>query len=129
MADAAARGHYRGALDAWLEHFDARQLLVLQYERCMVDPGTELARTFAHIGLAAAADPGPGPGPGGQPPAGRAGDELGRDVVDFLVGLYEPGVVALGALVPDLDLSLWPNFAYLAGVDRSSGSSSPSSRR
>ena len=50
-------------------------------------------------------------------------------MVDFLVELYEPDVVDLGRRSPDLDVALWPNFAYLAEPDCASGSNSPTSRR
>ena len=99
MADAVQRGHYRAALDNWLEHADADRLLVLQHERCVLEPEVEMARTLAHLGLA------PTDATRGAPalprsldraaPAGRARQELGDEVVDFLVQIYEPEVVAL----------------------------------
>ena len=100
MADAVQRGYYRAALEVWLEHFDADQLLVLQHERLRARTGRcSWHVTFAHLGLA------PTDATSGAPafarsldraaPAGRARQELGDEVVDFLVQLYEPDVVAL----------------------------------
>jgi sulfotransferase family protein len=137
IGDAIGRGHYRAALDAWLEHFDASQLLVLQHERCVTDPTGQLARTFAHLGLDPVAGAGADPRAQVAPDlvarstasTGRARRELGAEVVDELVRLYEPGVVALAGAIDDLDVELWPNFAYLAGADRTPGPSSPTSRR
>jgi Sulfotransferase domain len=139
LADAVQRGNYRDALETWLEHFDAAQLLVLQHERSVRHPQDELARTFAHLGLPPVTPtPIPTPttstrpdraSPPVAPPAGRARRELGDDVVDALVHTYEPGVVAIARSVPDIDLALWPNFAYLADADGAAESSSPTSRR
>jgi hypothetical protein len=133
MADAVGRGHYHAALETWLEHFDAARLLVLQHERCVLEPEVQMARTLAHLGLEPTAATGDAPAlprsPDRVPPAGRARRELGDEVVDALVELYEPGVVALTRAVVDLNVALWPNFGYLADPDRAPGSNSPTSRR
>jgi Sulfotransferase family len=133
VADAVQRGHYHAALETWLEHVDADRLLVVQLERCVLEPDVEMARTLAHLGLvptdatrSTAAFP---QSLDRVPPTGRARPELGDQVVDALVQLYEPDVVALTRTVGHLDVALWPNFAYLADPDRASGSSSPTSRR
>jgi Sulfotransferase family len=133
MINAVARGHYHAALENWLEHVDAARLLVLQHERCVIQPDVEMARTLDHLGLAQSHTTEGAPSLPRSldrvPPAGRAREELGDEMVDVLIQLYEPGVVALRRAVGDLDLALWPNFAYLADSDRASGSSSPTSRR
>jgi hypothetical protein len=49
-----------------------------------------------------------------------------------LVDLYASDVATLAARLPDIDLSLWPNFAHLAGgasPDSVPGSISPTRRR
>ena len=111
IADAVQRGFYDRALGGWLEHFDRDRLLVLQHEQCTKDPHGELERTFRHLGLA----------PHHPPDALRPGPTssltrrpLDPDVRDQLVHLYAPDITALADRLPDLDLSLWPNFAYLA---------------
>jgi hypothetical protein len=107
------RGLYGHHLARFLDVFPSEQVLALQYERCVQDPADELARTYRMLGLA----------PHALPP-----DELtrARNVtrapkaeihgarLRMLQSQYEPDVVALTKLVPDLDLALWPNFRHLA---------------
>jgi hypothetical protein len=109
-ADAVQRGFYFQALTSWLEHYHPSQMLVLQYERCAADPEGQLLATTRFLGLSEF-----------HPPAllrlrtpseGRPG--VDPDVKQRLQATYEADVKALSELVPDLDLSLWPNFAYLA---------------
>ncbi len=111
IADALERGFYHRALARWLEHFEADQLLVLQYERCVVERDAQLAATFEHLGL----DPRPLPaaeapvtaGPGR--PAAVPAELAGR-----LVELYQHDVAALADRWPSIDLGLWANFVHLA---------------
>ncbi len=109
LADATGRGFYHRALAWWLEHFDRSRILVLQYERCVLEPAGQLARTLRFLGLpdGGAADLAGGPGrvPGPAP--------LDPELRRRLVGLYEGEVAALAAVLDDLDLSLWPNFGHL----------------
>jgi hypothetical protein len=49
--DAFSRGFYHAALRRLLAHFDRSQLLVLQYERCTIEPAAQLRRTYAFLGL------------------------------------------------------------------------------
>ena len=119
VADAVQRGFYHRTLVSWLTEFDRDQLLVLQHERCIVDRDGELDRTYRHLGL----DPHHHP-PGGRPPTNAAspgGFRLDGEVRARLVELYEPDVTALAALLPDLELGRWPNFAYLAPGSGSRG--------
>ncbi len=115
IADAVGRGFYNRALSDWLAHFDADRLLVLQYERCMADRDGQLDLTFRHLGLAPHR---PEPVDRPTPTRGRVETLLSVDVRNELIRLYSPDVAALAERLPQLDLSLWPNFAYLAsGVD------------
>lgn len=133
MADALGRGFYHRALVRWLEHFERDQLLVLQYERCRIDRQGQLSATLRFLGLegdggdgSGAADPRPGAG-AGLGAALSAGHRDGRDRRDRppmdedtrrrLVDLYLPDVLQLAEAVPELDLGLWPNFAYVAGPE------------
>jgi hypothetical protein len=105
---------------------------VLQFERCVADPSTQLDRTLHHLGL----DRPPNMAAEvGRPPTVDTRPPLEEDVRNQLVELYAPDVAALVARVPDLDLTRWPNFAYLAtgndppAVESPSGSNSPTRRR
>jgi hypothetical protein len=117
VTDAIERGFYDRLLTGWLEEFDREQLLVLQYERCVVDRDAELARTFRHLGLEPRHLP---PEASAVRNASTPSTRLDDEVRAFLVDLYAPDVAALAARIPDLELARWPNFAYL-----SSGSSPP----
>jgi hypothetical protein len=129
VADAIDRGFYHRALDRWLEWFDPGQLLVLQYEQCVSDPDGQLASTFDFLGLTeyhVAETERPA-----RPPVGVT-TPLDPDVKARLVALYDADVRALAEQVPHLDLSCWPNFAYLTGppsAPAATGLSSPTDRR
>lgn len=118
VTDAIQRGFYDRLLAGWLDEFDRDQLLVLQYERCVADRDAELERTFRHIGLEPFLPP-------REARAARVRPEprctLDDQVRARLVDLYAPDVTSLAATVPDLDLSWWPNFAYLASEPDSPG--------
>ena len=91
----------------------AERTLVLQYERNQADPQGQLDRTYAFLGL---------------PPHTLSAEDLARprnastgqpvvvapEHLAFLREHYRADVLRLRALVPDLDLSLWPSFADLA---------------
>jgi hypothetical protein len=107
------RGFYARQLERVYRSFSSDRVLVLQYERCVIDPAGELSRTYAFLGLA---------------PHAVADEELRRprnrtrsekaELVDQRTRLlrdeYEPDVRTLQSMLPDLDVSLWPNFAHLA---------------
>ncbi len=132
IADAVERGFYHRALSDWLEHFDLGQVLVLQYERCLVDLDRQLDATFAFIGVDAYRVP-----EAQRPPWRDRGPRtaLQRDVALRLVEIYSPDVIMLADRLPTIDLRLWPNFSHLTGFDSgpepaSSGRpSSPTMRR
>ena len=129
IAAAVQRGFYKRALDGWLEHFDREQFLILQHERCVVDRDRQLDLTFAHLGLS----PHRPPGPPSVPEVPRSPREaLPADLTRQLVDLYTDDVAALATWLPDLDLTLWPHFAYMVGADGRSepagGSNSPTAR-
>ena len=113
VADAFERGMYHRSLTRWLEHFAADQMLVLQFERCVADTDGQLAKTFEFLGLSKYAVV--SPVPAARPRQSSARREYEEDVRSRLVELYTADVTALAAQIPDIDLSLWPNFAHLAG--------------
>jgi len=127
VADAVQRGFYFRALAVWLDHFEADQLLVLQYERCVADRAGQLDATFRHLGLPTHELP------DGERAARTPADRhprLDDDVRRRLVSLYAPDVAALAAGHPGVDLARWPNFAYLTGSAEppGSGPNSPTRR-
>jgi hypothetical protein len=110
--DAVTRGFYHDSLRRWHAYFPREQILVLQYERCMVDPAAELARTYRFLGL----EPLVVEGIRKRVNATADTFRLEHDVRRRLVELYTPDVRALSQCFPDLDLSLWPNFR---GIEKS----------
>ena len=126
-ADAVQRGFYHRSLLEWLDHFDPAQLLILQYERCALDPEPQLQATFRFLGLPEAA-PAPIERARSTVPEGSPG--LDPEVTQRLAAIYESDVSALAERLPRLDLMLWPNFSYLAGAGPPSdrGPNSPTSR-
>jgi hypothetical protein len=109
IVDAVERGYYNRALAQWLDYFDPAQMLMLQYERCVADPPGLLAATFDFLGLADVAVPAVS-----RPRSGGESHTLDNDTRSRLVELYAPDVAALCAQRPEIDVRLWPNFAYLA---------------
>jgi hypothetical protein len=108
--DTVYRGDYRAQLRQVLRHFDRRQLLVLQFERCVADPDPELRRTFEFLGQ----DPELRPtGLYGWQNKQRESYPLPDHERRALIERYEEGVAALAAEFPEIDLALWPNFRHL----------------
>jgi hypothetical protein len=118
IADAVDRGFYNRCLEEWLAWFPREQMLVLQYERCAIDPVNQLNATFRFLDLPEL-HPTALEKPRDTPPEARV--TLDQDVKNRLVSIYESDVVALATRLPDLDLTLWPNFTHLVGAQPSSG--------
>ena len=144
MTDVAERGAHAGQLARLQRFFPAERILVLQYERCLRDPVAEYRRTLAFLGVrdqAAAPARLRGDEPGGRMsrqlarlarlglpgratrraaeriagrPLGRVEAPLWPELESALHTALDPDVARLRELVPELDLSLWPNFAHLA---------------
>jgi hypothetical protein len=112
VTEAVTRGFYAAALVRWCQHFDPDQVLVLQYERCAQDPAGELARSYRFLGL----DDGFRPADLHRPVGATTEEklDLDDDARQRLVDTYASDVRALVAQLPDIDLSLWPNFGHLA---------------
>jgi hypothetical protein len=129
IADAFERGMYHRSLTRWQEYFAADRILALQFERCVTDTGGQLARTFEFLGLSKYAVESPERTARPQQPSARR--DYDEDVRARLVDLYAADVAALAAQLPDIDLSLWPNFAHLAddGAPPDSGPESISPTR
>lgn len=109
--DAFMRGSYHAQLIHLLAHFDRSRVLILQYERCVRDPLPELRRTFAFLGLDDTAFvPDLDAHPNHQPEK----PDLHPDARQALVHAYTPDVARLIHGFPEIDVSLWANFAHLA---------------
>jgi hypothetical protein len=107
------RGEYARQLE-WLRlAFPPERILVLQHEACIADPQGMFDRTTDHIGLARH-----------QLPPEVLEEQVNAAWLEpvpieperraLLRELYRPEVLRLRELVPDLDLTLWPNYADLA---------------
>jgi hypothetical protein len=110
--EATMRGFYGRQVERLAGAVGRDRILVLQYERCVRDPAGEFARTLDFLGL-------PPYQPDPRLVRTRINETVGakRSVPDQdereLITAYEPEVLRLKQLVPDLDLSLWPRFAHL----------------
>ncbi len=111
--DAYARSFYGFMLSRYVERFGRDRLLILQLEACKTDPAGQYERTLEFLGLPEWVPP---PEVLGKPvnvskkrPSPKTLDEP----VDLAESL-EDDVRLLLSFAPELDLSLWPNFAHLA---------------
>jgi Sulfotransferase domain len=98
------RGDYALQLRHLFAHAPRERVLVLQYERCRIDAGPELARTFEFLGLE----------PFDPPDLGRQVNvtttpkpPLPGHLRAALVERYRADLPALASLLPDFDLDLW----------------------
>jgi hypothetical protein len=114
VGDAVARGLYADQLRHVFRFFPREQVLVLQFESCQLDPLRELQRTCEYLGIAS---PDELPEemtrerePQEKPPLT---DSMRAELVERL----SPDVQSLTELCPEIDVSLWPNFAHLDGSD------------
>jgi len=108
-AEAIERGFYHHAMRGWWELFEDSRILVLQYERCVADPVAQIAATYRFLGLDDSFEPA-----GLRRKVSVTGHDkpnLDEDVRRRLVEIYTHDVMALAARLPELDLSLWSNFA------------------
>jgi hypothetical protein len=107
--DALSRSLYAPQLRHLLKYFSREQVLVLQLERCAVDPRGELRRTYAFLGL----------GEVDHVPSfltERHGAEHPqvvppRTVSEQAMQRIRTDLAELTSLVPELDLDLWPSSA------------------
>ncbi len=114
-ADAIERGRYASQLERLRRCFAPERMLVLQYERCREEPAEQYRRTLRFLGVEEdhTVD---FERPRGTTTEAKK-DPMWPELRDALRTTLRPEVAALAALVPDLDLSLWPNFADLAPAD------------
>ena len=104
--DALIRGFYHEALCWWLRRFPREQILVLQYEQCLLEPDAQIRRTYRFLGLK------PFVPRELSERVNRSSEVLTLDerTRRRLVGLYRPDVENLCNRFPEIDVGLWPNF-------------------
>ncbi len=107
MAESIDRSFYARPLKQMLKCFPADHVLVLQYERLVEDPLDGLAATYGFLGL----ESGHRPDGVRRPQASAGHPPLDERTERRLIDLYATDVADLAALVPTLDLSLWPRFS------------------
>ncbi len=110
--DQFVRGLYHEQLVRLTGHFDRSRILVLQYERCTSEPLSQLRRTFEFLGLQ---DLDFRPDLGEHLGKQKNKPELDAAAREAYVRAYRNDVSALIEAFPEIDVSLWPNFADLAG--------------
>ena len=110
--EAFLRGLYHLQLQRLLCHFERSQLLILQYERCTREPQAELRRTFDFLGLE---DLEFLPDLERHPKRQPNKPALEEGTRKAYAEAYQNDVSALAESFPEVDLSLWPNFAHLDG--------------
>jgi hypothetical protein len=113
--EAGTRGLYAEPLRRMLDWFPPEQLLVLQYERCVADTAGELRRTYRYLGVDEDFVPADLHSPRGTRAKRDGGFALPPAARDAYVREVAEDVAELGALHPELDLTLWPDFASRSG--------------
>jgi hypothetical protein len=110
--DAYTRSFYGFQLQRYVEQLGRERLLVLQFERCKMDPAGEYRRTLEFLGMPAWDPPEELLGkPVNVTRAGKA--QPSAEEQEDLVAAFEDDVRLLLGVAPDLDLALWPNFSHL----------------
>lgn len=111
-SEAFTRGLYARQLLNLTKHFDRSQVLVLQYERCVVDTEEQLKRTLGFLGV----DPEQAPNEGIKEVSNPTYIRKPR-LTDLertgLIDAYEDDVRSLMGAFPNIDVSLWANFSHL----------------
>jgi hypothetical protein len=111
LGDALWRGFYAEQLRHVFRFFPREQVLVLQFERCRKEPLRQLRRTCDYLGIE---PPDELPEEMTREREPQEKPPLSESMRGELVERLEVDVSALARLCPEIDLSLWPNFAHLA---------------
>jgi len=110
--EALMRGFYGRQVQRLVDAVGREQILVLQYERCVREPATQLARTLEFLGVSPYTPEEKLLTRRYNATIGEKGSLSAKDEAE-LVAEYEPEVALLKELVPEIDLSLWPRFKHL----------------
>ena len=109
LADAMNRGYYSEQIRRLFAIFPRDQVLMLQLERCRDEPEAELRRTWDFLGLDGSAESPERLFEHTKP--STPNPELTEAMRSELTERYRDDVLRLADLWPELDLSLWRNFA------------------
>lgn len=113
MARSFDHGLYAEQLGWLLQAFPRERILVQQFERTLTEPLPELARAFAFLGVEPyEPDPLALDKQHNRTRSERIAVEPRH--LERIRAQFRPDVECLRELVPDLDLSLWPNFRDMA---------------
>jgi hypothetical protein len=115
-ADAIERGRYATQLARLLNCHDESKILILQYEKCVADPVGQYRRTLTFLGVDAEHRHEAFEEQRGTTQAAKK-RSLWKDLEAGMAAALEPEVVGLAELAPEIDISLWKNFAHLATAD------------
>ena len=105
--DAFAMGMYGAQLERLRAAVAPSNILVLQYERCLVDLTNQLRRTLEFLGI----DDAPKVIEREVNVSVGSKVEMPRHVHEELVARYAPDVRALLTMAPEIDVDLWPGMA------------------
>ena len=109
LSEAVYRSMYYEQLRHVLGTFDPGRVLILQYEHCKADPVGEMQRTHRFLGIEPLPELPEKAVERKRPPASKP--ELPEAQRAELIARLGDDVARLAALVPGIDLSLWPDFA------------------
>jgi len=113
LGSALARSAYADQLSRVFDVYPREQVLVLQYERCLSNQLSEMARTHRFLGLKPLPEAPDQLNEKSQPPKTKPG--LPAELRAELVARLRPDVERLLMMCPDLEIGLWPNFAGVLG--------------
>jgi hypothetical protein len=107
--DALDRSLYSRQLERLFAAFERERVLILQYERCLLEPAREVRRTWDFLGLDASADAGAVVAAAGTRRAPTGDGVIAEAALDPAArSELACDAARTAALVPEIDLDLWP---------------------
>ena len=104
------RGLYFQQLQRWLANFPRSQFLILQYEKCKLEPKVQLRRTFEFLDLPEISLDSINFWARKNRTWNRGDYELTEANRRSLIDAYRDDVIKLGDDFPEVDCGLWKNF-------------------
>jgi hypothetical protein len=104
----AMEGLYAAQLHHLFREFPREQVLILQYERCVVDTAAEIARTFRFLGIDDSYVP---TNLDAHPNLRPHKHEISETVARYLRRLYRADLRQLASVAPEIDMALWRSFS------------------